>query len=208
MRKEGLSLSGGMHVPDISFPESILRAGTYSLEVPSLSVRAGAHIAITGKNGSGKTLFMKAFHEQLLKQGKERYVLYIPQEFSREEEKSLLSSFMALPDDERGIILSDLYRMGSEPSSLFSDSMRPSPGEMKKLAFAMSRRAGRSVLLMDEPTNHLDIVSMRIMEKMLREDGREMTVLLISHDEAFISACTDTCWRVEREGNRGRLVIS
>ena len=49
MRKEGLSLSGGMYVPDISFPESILRAGTYSLEVPSLSVRAGAHIAITGK---------------------------------------------------------------------------------------------------------------------------------------------------------------
>ena len=208
MRKEGLTLAGGMYVPDIFFPQSLLIAGEYSLAVPSLSVKAGSHIAITGQNGSGKTLFMKAFHEQLLKQGKERYVLYIPQEFSREEEKSLLSSFMALPDDERGIILSDLYRMGSEPSSLFSDSMRPSPGEMKKLAFAMSRRAGRSVLLMDEPTNHLDIVSMRIMEKMLREDGREMTVLLISHDEAFISACTDTCWRVEREGNRGRLVIS
>lgn len=208
MRKEGLSLSGGMYVPDISFPESILRAGTYSLEVPSLSVRSGSHIAITGKNGSGKTLFMKAFHEHLVKQGKERSVLYIPQEFSPKEEEALLSAFLSLSDDERGMILSDLYRMGSEPSSLFSGSLSPSPGEMKKLAFAMSRRDGRSVLLMDEPTNHLDIVSMRIMEKMIREDGREMTVLLISHDEAFISACADTFWRVDRNGERGKLVIS
>ena len=206
MRKEGLSLESGMHVPDLSFPEIRLSAGEYSLMVPSLSVKAGSHIAIMGRNGSGKTLFLRAFHDYLLKQGKERFILYIPQEFSEEEKTSILASFLSLADDERGLILSDLYRLGSEPSSLFSDAFCPSPGEMKKLAIAMARRDGRSVLLMDEPTNHLDIVSMRILERMIREDGRDMTVLLVSHDEAFLSACTDTVWRVERNGRSGRLV--
>ena len=208
MRKEGLSLASGMYVPDISFPETMLRAGEYSLAVPSLSVKAGEHIAIMGRNGSGKTLFLKSFHEHLLQQGKERFVLYIPQEFSEDEKALLLSSFMSLADDERGLVLSDLYRLGSEPSSLFSDALCPSPGEMKKLAIAMARRDGRSVLLMDEPTNHLDIISMRILERMIREDGRDMTVLLVSHDEAFLAACTDTVWRVERNGCSGRLARS
>ena len=208
MRKEGLSLAIGMYVPDLSFPETMLRAGEYSLAVPSLSVKAGEHIAIMGRNGSGKTLFLKSFHEHLLQQGKERFVLYIPQEFSEDEKALLLSSFMSLADDERGLVLSDLYRLGSEPSSLFSDALCPSPGEMKKLAIAMARRDGRSVLLMDEPTNHLDIISMRILERMIREDGRDMTVLLVSHDEAFLAACTDTVWRVERNGCSGRLARS
>ncbi len=207
MRKEGLSLPGGMRTPDLSFPETTLRAGSYTLLVPSISVKPGSHIAITGRNGSGKTLFLRAFHEHLLQQGKGRYVLHLPQESSEEEVAALISSFLALDDEAKGGILSDMYRMGSEPSSLSPISPSLSPGELKKLAIAMSRREGRSVLLMDEPTNHLDIVSMRIMERMFREDCRDMTMLLVSHDEAFLSACTDEVWSVEREGESGRLVM-
>ena len=168
---------------------------------------AGSHIAITGLNGSGKTLFLKAFYDHQAEIGKDRYILYLPQEFSYEENERILSLLRSLDDEGKGNIISDMFRMGSEPSSIFSSSLSPSPGEMKKLALALSRRDGRSVLLMDEPTNHLDIVSMRILERMLREDGRDMTVLLVSHDEAFLSACTDTVWRVEREGQSGSLHV-
>ena len=62
------------------------------------------------------------------------------------------------------------------------------------------------MLLMDEPTNHLDIVSMRILEKMLSEDGRDMTIILISHDDVFLSSCSDIRWRIERDGNEGMLI--
>ena len=207
MRKEGLSLKGSMHVPDISFPGSVIDIGEYSLSVPPLSVKAGAHIALTGRNGSGKTLFLKALYRHLEEQGKDRYVLYIPQEFSEEETERMRSEFASLEDDEKGLILSDMYRMGSNPSALFQDTLNLSPGELKKLAIALSRRDGRTVLLMDEPTNHLDIVSMRILERMLREDGKDMTMILVSHDEAFLSACTDTVWKAERNGNSGRLLV-
>lgn len=207
MRKEGLSLTGGMRVPDLFFPETVLMAGQYSLSVPELTVHAGSHIAITGLNGSGKTLFMKSFYEYQCRHGKGDSVLYIPQEFSEEERNEILFTFASLEDDERGLVLSDLYRMGSNPVALSSCELSPSPGEMKKLAIAMCRRQGRSVLLMDEPTNHMDIVSMRILERMFREDGKEMTILLVSHDDAFLSSCTDTVWRVERNGNAGRLCL-
>ena len=207
MRKEGLTLSGSMRVPDLSFPETLITAGSYSLNVPAFSVKAGSHIALTGRNGSGKTLFMKTFHDYLEETGKGDFVLYIPQEFTGEEEERLLSLFRSLEDDERGLVLSDMYRMGSNPSSLFSHELSPSPGEMKKLALAMSRREGRSVLMMDEPTNHLDIVSMKILEKMFSQDGKDLTILLISHDDAFIAACCDTVWKVERNGNSGHLIV-
>ena len=207
MRKEGLTLAGGAYVPSLFFPAAQLKAGEYTLSVPDLSVAAGSHIAITGSNGSGKTLFLQSFYDFLIKHGKERYVLYIPQESSIEENEHLLSVFRSLDDEEKGMVLSDIFRMGSNPSSLFSDSLKPSPGEMKKLALALSRREGRSVLLLDEPTNHLDVVSMRILEKMFREDGRELTMLIVSHDEAFLSACTDTTWQVERTGGSGVLRI-
>ena len=206
LRKEGLTLMDGMYVPDLSFPESILHIGDYSLSVPSLSIKAGSHIAITGMNGSGKTLFLRSFYTYLSEHGKQHYVLYLPQEFSSSETEALLSAFRSLDDEERGLVLSDMYRMGSNPSALFSPASL-SPGEMKKLAIALSRKDGRSVLLMDEPTNHLDIVSMRILEKMLRDDGKDLTMILISHDEAFLASCTDTSWRIERSGNEGRLMV-
>ncbi len=205
LRKEGLSLMGGMRVPLLSFPESVIQRGDYSLSIPALSIAPGSHIAIKGRNGSGKTLFLEAFYRHLVSQGKDRFVLYIPQETSEEEKGRLLRAFDSLEDYEKGAVLSDMFRLGSEPAAL-SSSSSPSPGEMKKLALALSRREGRSVLLMDEPTNHLDIVSMRILEKMIREDGRDMTVLLVSHDDAFLSACTDHVWQVERTGNSGRLL--
>ena len=207
MRKEGLSLPKGSYVPNLSFPESTIEEGSYSLHVSSLTLKAGSHIAIKGQNGSGKTLFMKAFYKSLLEQGKGEYVLYIPQEFSRDEESALLSAFSSLEDDEKGIVLSDMFRMGSNPSALFSQTLSLSPGEMKKLALALARRDGRTVLLMDEPTNHLDIVSMRILERMLGEDARDMTIVLVSHDDVFLSCCTDTLWHVERRGDEGYLIV-
>jgi ATP-binding cassette subfamily F protein 3 len=43
--------------------------------------------------------------------------------------------------------------------------------------------------LLDEPTNHLDLETTRWLEQYLRESG--MTVLLISHDRAFLQSVTD-----------------
>lgn len=44
-----------------------------------------------------------------------------------------------------------------------------------------------AVLLLDEPDNHLDIESKQLLENLLVE--YQGTLLLISHDEAFVERC-------------------
>ncbi len=56
------------------------------------------------------------------------------------------------------------------------------------------------VLLLDEPTNHLDIESIQWLEQFLAQSAK--TVVLVSHDRAFINNVTNrtleiTCGRVE-----------
>ena len=60
MRKEGLTLSGSMRVPDLSFPETVINAGSYCLNVPALSVKAGSHIA----KGGFRSLHSAGIHQR------------------------------------------------------------------------------------------------------------------------------------------------
>ena len=103
------------------------------------------------------------------------------------------------------MVLSDIYRLGSNPSFLLDRRISPSPGELKKLDFILSRHDGRNIVMMDEPTNHLDIVSIRIFEKILSRGDHSFSLILISHDEAFIEASCSFRWIVERRGMSGTV---
>lgn len=209
MRKEGLDFhAGDNNQRSMSFPPAVLRGGDYRLHVPELTVNRGSHIAITGDNGSGKTLLVEYISHTLSEKGKNGMVLYIPQEYTAADKSRIFSSVSALADDEKGLLLSDLYRLGTEPSFLLDDETEPSPGEMKKLDFALSRRKGKSIIIMDEPTNHLDIVSMKIFERIFGKDDDSYTLILVSHDKAFLDATCTEAWHIERNGSEGHLIIS
>jgi ATP-binding cassette subfamily F protein 3 len=64
-----------------------------------------------------------------------------------------------------------------------------SGGERGRLGLARELVRGGDVLLLDEPTNHLDLETTRWLEQFLRDSP--MTVLLISHDRAFLHAVSD-----------------
>lgn len=208
MRKEGLDFTAGEdHQKSISFPQVILSGGMYKLHVPELAVRRGAHVAITGSNGSGKTLLVKYMNRILKEKGKSDMLLYIPQEYAKEDREHIFKEVAELSDDEKGQLLSDLYRLGAEPSFLLDDETEPSPGELKKLDFALSRRKGKSIIIMDEPTNHLDIVSMGIFESIFRKDDDTYTLFLVSHDKAFLDATCSIVWHIERENMEGSISV-
>ncbi|MBO8435691.1 MAG: ABC-F family ATP-binding cassette domain-containing protein [Spirochaetes bacterium] len=207
LRKEGLSFSSGGYIPKLSFGPAGLFAGTYKLSVPSLVIEPGMHVAVKGRNGSGKTVLVKAIVEKFIADGRSGNLLYIPQEYSEEEVQRIRKRVDALSDEERGMVLSDIYRLGSEPSFLLDESSAPSPGELKKLDFVLSRREGRNIIIMDEPTNHLDIVSLRIFESMLKKEDTSFSLLLVSHDELFTSATCSKSWHLEREGQEGIVKI-
>ena len=70
-----------------------------------------------------------------------------------------------------------------------------SGGERGRLGLAQQLVAPADLLLLDEPTNHLDLATTRWLEDYLR--GLDATVLLISHDRAFLQAVVDHVLHLE-----------
>jgi ATP-binding cassette subfamily F protein 3 len=64
-----------------------------------------------------------------------------------------------------------------------------SGGELGRLGLARQLTTTADVLLLDEPTNHLDLETTRWLEQYLA--ASERTVLLVSHDRAFLAATVD-----------------
>jgi ATP-binding cassette subfamily F protein 3 len=70
-----------------------------------------------------------------------------------------------------------------------------SGGERGRLGLARQLVSAADVLLLDEPTNHLDLETTRWLEEYLR--STEKTLLLISHDRAFLANVADHVLHLE-----------
>ena len=70
-----------------------------------------------------------------------------------------------------------------------------SGGELGRLGLARQLMTTADVLLLDEPTNHLDLETTQWLEQYLT--ASERTVLLVSHDRAFLSATVDHVLHIE-----------
>jgi ABC transport system ATP-binding/permease protein len=71
-----------------------------------------------------------------------------------------------------------------------------SGGMKKRVALAQALVAVPEVLLLDEPTNHLDLDSIAWLEELLR--GFKGSVMLITHDRAFLDAVTTRIIELDR----------
>ena len=70
-----------------------------------------------------------------------------------------------------------------------------SGGERGRLGLARQLVSAADVLLLDEPTNHLDLETTRWLEEYLRNTDK--TILLISHDRAFLANVVDHVLHLE-----------
>ena len=89
-----------------------------------------------------------------------------------------------------------LHGLGFDPDAARTQPVAQlSGGERGRLALARQLVAPADVLLLDEPTNHLDLDTTRWLEEYLRGFGG--TILVISHDRAFLSALVDHVLHLE-----------
>lgn len=79
-----------------------------------------------------------------------------------------------------------LFGLGFTAKDLPHSCSQFSGGWQMRIALAKLLLAEPDLLLLDEPTNHLDLDSLRWLESFLR--NYEGTLLLISHDRAFLDA--------------------
>lgn len=205
MRKEGFSVEGAGFAKSIVIEESDIFASeektSYKLHIPRIVINPDSKIALTGQNGTGKSLFIKHLIKELEKSGRTKEVMYLPQEISEDLKNQILSDFNELEDAERGAVLSTLYRLGSEPENLQQGSV--SPGELRKLMISLAVEKPLSLLILDEPTNHMDITSVLALESAL--SSLSCALIVVSHDRAFLEKVTDEKLHAERSKNEGRI---
>ena len=105
--------------------------------------------------------------------------------FQREDGYSLASRVDAILDG-----------LGFNPDKARTQPLdQLSGGERGRLGLARQLVSPADVLLLDEPTNHLDLETTRWLEEFLR--GTDRTVLVISHDRAFIASVVDHVLHIE-----------
>ncbi len=190
-----------------SIPEGCLKIGQNRiLKHPTLMMKPGDRIALTGDNGIGKsTLIGHIVNALTLPPDK---ITYIPQEIDQKRSKEIISEINHLPEDQRGFTMTLVSRLGSRPNRLVESDV-PSPGEMRKILLAMGVSCMPSLIIMDEPTNHLDLVSIECLEEAFEDFTAGL--LLVSHDQRFLERLTESRWHIttdKEQQNRCQLIIS
>lgn len=183
-----------LHIPAGHIP-----CGENELELPELFVGNTERIGIVGPNGAGKTTLLDHVRRLLAQQvqspgDRELPVLDIPQEPNAQERASILAAVHSLSPTDRGRVLSCVAQLNSDPSRIL-EGAATSPGELRKLMIARGLLDAPSLIIMDEPTNHLDLHSVEALEQALAQFGGAL--LLVSHDHAFLRACTNITWEIE-----------
>lgn len=157
---------------------------TKKLSFEDIIINEYDKIGIIGKNGSGKSTFIKNL---LSSQNLKKQYLYIPQEITEEQSKDFFNEVNNLSNEVKGEIYTIIRKLSSDPIKL-QDSFVPSPGEIRKLIIAKGLLENPSLIILDEPTNHMDLDSIIALESTLKEYNG--TVIMISHDITFINNVT------------------
>ncbi len=160
-------------------------------------LRPGSRVGLVGPNGAGKTtLFRMILEEESPDKGSIRKrprlrIGYLPQELETITGKTVLDAAHRdlYPEHEAERILMGLGFTEIDFGRLIE---KLSGGYRMRLALAHLLLSNPDVLLLDEPTNHLDKPTQRWFEQFLLNS--EMTLLIISHDTAFLDRVVTHIW--------------
>lgn len=162
-----------------------------------LTIERGDKIALVGKNGSGKTTFVRAVMGEIPYEGTIREGHQVEVSYFAQNQASLLDPnktiFQTIDDVAVGDIrtrINDIlgaFMFGGEISEKKVQVL--SGGERSRLAMIRLLLSPSNVLILDEPTNHLDISSKEVLKEAIR--NYEGTVLIVSHDRDFLEGLVD-----------------
>ena len=172
----------------------------------TFQIGKGERIGLVGRNGSGKTtLFKMILGEEAIDEGQ----ISFPKNYTIQSLKQHLDfKFPTILEEALSVFKKEdqefnsykaekmLMGLGFALEDFSKSPMSFSGGFQIRLNLAKVLLTEPDCLLLDEPTNYLDIISLRWLQKFLREFKGEL--ILITHDRGFMNeVCTHTVgiWR-------------
>ncbi len=176
----------------------------------SLVLQRGDRIGLLGANGTGKTTLLKLLLGDLqptggkVEAGTRLEVAYFDQlRHQLELEKTVIDNvaegrdFITIDGQSRHV-LSYLGDFLFSPQRARTPVKALSGGERARLLLAKLFSKPANLLVLDEPTNDLDVETLELLEEVLL--GFQGTVLMVSHDRAFLDNVVTSTLVFEGEG--------
>jgi len=163
-------------------------------------LRRNDFVALVGPNGAGKSSFISTIvGDRAPARGEARIGGSITAAWFRQDlaDLPLRKSLSDAIQDQRplwgrGQVQNCLGAFGFSGDDVFREIGSLSGGERARVALALMTLAHANLLILDEPTNHLDVENIEVLEDAL--DEYEGSVLLVSHDRAFLREVATRVW--------------
>ena len=166
--------------------------GQTVFEGVDLIIKRGEKVAFVGKNGEGKSTFVKCIMGEIpfdgtLKIGHNVQIGYFAQNQAQllDENLTIYETIDRVATGDMRLRINDLlgaFMFGGETSEKYVKVL--SGGERSRLAMIKLLLEPVNLLILDEPTNHLDIASMEVLKEAIKAfDG---TAIIVSHDREFL----------------------
>jgi ATP-binding cassette subfamily F protein 3 len=163
-------------------------------------LRRNDFVALVGPNGAGKSSFISTIiGDREPAHGEARIGVSITPAWFRQDLSDLplrTSLYDAIQEQRplwgRGAVQNHLGAFGFSGDEVQRDIGSLSGGERARVALALITLSRANLLVLDEPTNHLDVENIEVLEDAL--DDYEGTVLLVSHDRAFLREVATRVW--------------
>ena len=155
-------------------------------------IKRGEKVAFVGKNGEGKSTFVKCIMGEIpftgtLKIGHNVQIGYFAQNQAQllDESLTVYDTIEHVAKGDIRLRINDIlgaFMFGGENSDKKVKVL--SGGERSRLAMILLLLEPVNLLILDEPTNHLDMPSKDVLKEAIRAfDG---TAIIVSHDREFL----------------------
>ena len=200
----------GKRVVEVEHINYTLESGRVLIDDFSTLVQRGDKIGLIGPNGIGKTTLLRVLLGKLAPdsgkviEGTNLQVAYFDQLRSQLDENRSVKDNLDRGADKVMINGKEKHVISYLQDFLFAPDRANSPvnalsgGERNRLLLAKLFIKPANVLVLDEPTNDLDVDTLELLEELLL--NYTGTVLIVSHDRAFINNLVTSCLVFEGEG--------
>jgi ATP-binding cassette subfamily F protein uup len=208
----------GKRVVEVEHLTYTLPNGRVLVDDLSLLIQRGDKIGLIGPNGVGKSTLLRVLLGEIeadsgeLIEGTNLQVAYFDQLRSQLDEEKTVKDNLDNGADRITIngnskhVISYLQDFLFTPQRVNSPVKSLSGGERNRLLLAKLFIKPANVLVLDEPTNDLDVETLELLEELLL--NYTGTILLVSHDRAFINNIVTSCLVFKGEGEIDEFIGS